>query len=176
MSLRLGYLIPEFPGQTHIWIWREINHLREWGADITIFSTRRPNTRDRARHAFAEQASVETRYLWPGNLFRIGQSIFWAMLLHPMGFAKCIFLTFRLPIKSGWRTPRLLLMLAPACSFARSCKSLGIQHLHAHSCANSAILCMMVRRLVGIQFSMTLNADIECWGGAMAEKFADAKF
>ena len=24
----LGYLVPEFPGQTHIWMWREIVALR----------------------------------------------------------------------------------------------------------------------------------------------------
>ena len=48
--------------------------------------------------------------------------------------------------------------------------------LHSHACANSAILCMMVRLLIGIPFSMTLNANIEFWGGAMREKFEEAEF
>ncbi len=34
----------------------------------------------------------------------------------------------------------------------------------------------MVRRLAGIPFSLTLNANIEWWGGAMRQKFADAEF
>jgi hypothetical protein len=51
----LGYIIPEFPGQTHVWMWREIVHMWESGAEITIFSTRRPSKRDRARHAFADR-------------------------------------------------------------------------------------------------------------------------
>ena len=39
---RIGYIIPEFPGQTHIWMWREIEQMRALGADLSIFSTRKP--------------------------------------------------------------------------------------------------------------------------------------
>jgi glycosyltransferase involved in cell wall biosynthesis len=35
---------------------------------------------------------------------------------------------------------------------------------------------MMVKRITGLPFSMTLNANLEWWGGAMGEKFADADF
>jgi glycosyltransferase involved in cell wall biosynthesis len=35
---------------------------------------------------------------------------------------------------------------------------------------------MMVKRLFGIPFSMTLNANLEWWGGAMQEKLQDAAF
>src|SRR6202035_108956 len=46
-AMKIGYVIPEWPGQTHLWIWREICHLREWQVPIRIFSTRRPGERDR---------------------------------------------------------------------------------------------------------------------------------
>ena len=42
MSGRIGYLVPEFPGQTHTWIWRELLWLRRWGADVRLISTRPP--------------------------------------------------------------------------------------------------------------------------------------
>jgi glycosyltransferase involved in cell wall biosynthesis len=35
---------------------------------------------------------------------------------------------------------------------------------------------MMVKRLIGVGYSLTLNANIDWWGGAMAEKFAEADF
>jgi glycosyltransferase involved in cell wall biosynthesis len=35
---------------------------------------------------------------------------------------------------------------------------------------------MMVKRITGVPFSMTLNANLEWWGGAMAEKLHDADF
>ena len=57
MSGRIGYLVPEFPGQTHTWIWRELMWLRRWGADIRLISTRPPPERDHARHAFAAAAA-----------------------------------------------------------------------------------------------------------------------
>src|SRR5262245_48696673 len=38
----LGYLIPEFPGQTHIFVWREIEQMRRLGRRIRLFSTQRP--------------------------------------------------------------------------------------------------------------------------------------
>jgi hypothetical protein len=61
--MKIGYLIPEFPGQTHIWMWREICHMREWGTQIQMFSTKRPSPESQARHAFASSAAAETFYL-----------------------------------------------------------------------------------------------------------------
>jgi glycosyltransferase involved in cell wall biosynthesis len=48
--------------------------------------------------------------------------------------------------------------------------------LHSQSCANSAVLCMMVRRLIGIPYSLVINANVAWWGGAMREKFREADF
>jgi glycosyltransferase involved in cell wall biosynthesis len=52
----------------------------------------------------------------------------------------------------------------------------GLTHLHSHSCANCAVLAMMAKCITGIPFSLTLNANIDWWGGAMSEKFQDAEF
>jgi len=38
------------------------------------------------------------------------------------------------------------------------------------------VLAMMLKRMTGIPYSMTLNANIEWWGGAMREKFSEADF
>ena len=40
--MRLGYLIPEFPGQTHIFFWREVLTLRAMGVEVVMISTRQP--------------------------------------------------------------------------------------------------------------------------------------
>ena len=81
-----------------------------------------------------------------------------------------------LPVQKrpAWRA--LLPLILPACLLAREVKRRGIAHLHVHSCANSAVLAMMVKRLIGVGYSLTLNAHIDWWGGAMAEKFAEADF
>lgn len=40
--LRLGYLVPQFPGQTHMFFWREIRALEKLGMSLTKPSTRPP--------------------------------------------------------------------------------------------------------------------------------------
>jgi glycosyltransferase involved in cell wall biosynthesis len=172
----IGYLIPEFPGQTHIWMWREIVHLRQWGLPIRIFSTRRPPARDRARHAFAASAASETVYLWPLGIGRSLGGLIWAAATRPIGLARCVGLALALPVEGRPRWRRVLPLIVPACAMARAARRLGVTRLHSHSCSQSAILCMMVKRLLGIPYSMTLNANIEWWGGAMREKFEDADF
>jgi glycosyltransferase involved in cell wall biosynthesis len=176
MTPYVGYLIPEFPGQTHVWIWREIVQLRRWGVRIRIFSTRRPPHRDRARHAFAPEAEAETAYLWPAKRPRAITGLLWASATRPVRLAQCVRLALSLPTNRRFRQLELLALLAPACELAQHCHEQGIAHLHAHSCANSAVLCMMVKRLLGIPYSLTLNANIDWWGGAMLEKFSDAEF
>jgi colanic acid/amylovoran biosynthesis glycosyltransferase len=172
----LGYIIPEFPGQTHVWMWREIVHMRESGAEITIFSTRRPPKRDCARHAFAESAQKDTVYLWPRQFVDWFGAMVWAIMTRPLGFARCAGMTVTLPLEKRPTWKALLPLHLPACVLAREVKRRGIEHLHCHSCANAAILAMMVKRLTGVGYSMTLNANIEWWGGAMAEKFGEADF
>jgi len=172
----IGYIIPEFPGQTHIWMWREISHMREWGVPLTIFSTRRPPAQVRARHAFADAAEAETIYLWPAPMGRAIASLLWAIVRHPIGFIKAAWMGVTLPVDNRPATKSVLPLLVPAAMLAHECARRDISRLHSHTCSNSAVLCMMVKRILGIPFSMTLNANIEWWGGAMAEKFADADF
>jgi colanic acid/amylovoran biosynthesis glycosyltransferase len=171
----IGYIIPEYPGQTHIWMYREITHLREWGVDVQIFSTRRPPARDRSRSDFAATAETHAIYLWPISLARTLKAFCWAVK-HPFGLMQCIKLGCTLPVDSRppWRT--VLPLLLPACLLAQEASQLGVSHIHSHTCANGAIMCMMAKRLVGIPFSMTLNADIAIWGGAMRAKLEDASF
>ena len=171
----IGYVIPEYPGQTQIWVHREITHLREWEVQIQVFSTRRPPERDRSRSEFAATAESDTIYLWPISAVRALRALFWAVG-RPVRLMRCIKLAFTLPVerRPPWRT--VLPLLVPSCVLAQEATRLGVSHLHSHSCSNSAILCMMTKRLAGIPFSMTLNANIEIWGGAMKAKFEDAEF
>jgi len=169
--MKIAYLIPEFPGQTHVFIWREISHLREWGLDIALFSTRRPDDLVRARHSFAAEAERETTYLWPASPTKILMALAWAIVRHPIGFLRAAYLGAILPADRS-----ALPLLIPACLMARHCAKLKIDRLHSHMPASSTVICMMVKRLLGLPYSMTLHGNLNLWGGAMAEKFADADF
>ena len=61
----IAYLIPEFPGQTHAFFWRERARLHRLGDRVAIFTTGKPPEELRARHAWAEEAEALTRHLTP---------------------------------------------------------------------------------------------------------------
>jgi hypothetical protein len=44
MKAKIGYLVPEFPGQTHIFLWRERQALEELDIESDWVSTRCPPT------------------------------------------------------------------------------------------------------------------------------------
>src|SRR5690349_4715684 len=104
---RLGYLIPEFPGQTHIWMWREIVWMRRFGMPVELFSTRPPPARDAARHSFADDARQSTFYLAPMGFFGAAGALLWG-LLHPWGLLRCIGLALSIPVEKRPRWKKVL--------------------------------------------------------------------
>ncbi len=159
--IKVAYIIPEFPSQTHIFMWREISHLREWGAQIEIISTRPPNPATKARHAFAEPAMQETYYLWPQPPLYLLSSLLWAVFTYPKGCWDMLWLCFTLELddRPAWRKTLPLALVAPV--LARRAIQRQIDHLHSQTASNSAILGMLVKRLVGIPFSIVCNANLE---------------
>jgi glycosyltransferase involved in cell wall biosynthesis len=175
--MKVGYLMTVFPHQGHLWFWREVCWMRKWQVPMHLFATRHPDGRDRAKHAWAATAEAETTYLWPMGVGKI----FWVLLANflrsPIGFLRCIGMALRLDVDFSQR-PRLkhtLPLIIPACHLASLMRQHGITHLHTHTAAKGAIICMMIQRLTGVKWSLIVNAHIEWWGGAMVQKFQEAQ-
>ncbi len=167
---RLGYLIPEFPRQTHILFWREIEQLRAMGADPVMFSTRRPPA-DACPHAFAEEGRRITTYLFPPPAF--AAMVF--LLLHPIGLLRALrsWLQLSGTVRRKVRALGLLLCAAQLCRLA---KKAGVTHVHVQSCADSAILTMFAKRLGGPTYSMTMLNPLPVHGPDQRLKWRHAKF
>jgi colanic acid/amylovoran biosynthesis glycosyltransferase len=60
----IGYLVPEFPGQTHAFFLREIECLRSLGLQVQLVSTRRP-PKGIACHSWSREVEAQTTYLFP---------------------------------------------------------------------------------------------------------------
>ena len=132
MSLTLGYLIPEFPSQTHIIFWREISLLREMGHRVVIYSTRRPPP-DSCPHAFAETASAETRYTFPPLP---GAAL--TLTTRPVRVLRALHYIASLSESSiKDRIKKLGLMLCAA-GLVHDASKQGVGHIHVHSCAEAA--------------------------------------
>src|SRR4051794_13330206 len=81
---RLGYLVPEFPRQTHIFFWRECEQLRRPAVEPVFLSTRRPPPPP-CPHASRAQAAAATPYIFPPP----ASSVF-SLLLRPIGLLRAL--------------------------------------------------------------------------------------
>lgn len=166
-----GYLIPEFPSQTHILFWREIVALRSWGIPLALFSTRRPSP-GACPHAFAKQAHEETRYLFPPRWLPATAAL--AGCRHRITEAVSYLCNLReSPIPERLR---LLGLLPCAADLLDHCRTLGVSHLHVHSCADAAHLAALCQILGGPSYSMTLHGDLDVYGRDHAAKMKRATF
>lgn len=172
--MKFGYLIPEWPGSSHVWAWREIKHLRELGLDVALLSTRPPKTP--SRHAFAAAASAETIYLWPAPWYALAWDVLAVAARHPVRFLGCAVAAFWLPVHRRPRWLANLPLLAFACRLVRRARRHGIGFLHTPIAASSGLLCWFARRLDGLPYSVTVAAALQDHGGAMTQKLAAAEF
>lgn len=168
--MKIAYLVPEFPSQTHSFFWREISALRELGADLHLFSTRRPEKP--SRHEFAAAATAETTYLFPPRpgtaLLGLARRPGWvlAMLRYIAGLRES---TLKQKL-------RLLGLCLVAADFLDHVRRLGIDHLHAHSCADAAHLLALTTLAGPTRYSLTLHGDLPVYGTDHTAKFARAAF
>jgi len=88
VALRIGYLVPEFPGQTHAFFWREIRALEGLGIHADLVSTRRPDP-GIVCHEWSREAMARTTYLYPPGLSGLGSAAR-HMARHASGVGRCV--------------------------------------------------------------------------------------
>lgn len=169
--MTLGYLVPEFPGQTHAFFWREIGAIEETGIPVRLYSTRRPILGS-CPHEFASKATLRTTYLFPPRLGPVATRI----LGHPLRAAKAVAYVLHLGETSRKRQFRLLGMLPSAAMLVADARKHGVTHLHIHSCADAAHLGALAHILGDLSYSLTLHGDLPVYGTDHAAKMQRARF
>ncbi|QJW92704.1 exopolysaccharide biosynthesis GT4 family glycosyltransferase EpsE [Frigoriglobus tundricola] len=165
---RLGYLVPEFPSQTHTFFWREVQALRQAGVAVSVVSTRRPDA-SACRHPFAEPARQETHYLFPPNPRALGR-----LLLHPLRTLRACAYVLGLS-ESSWKKRLRYLGLVPcAADLVGHARRNNYRHIHVHSCSDAAHLAALAEILGGPSYSLTLHGDLPVYGVDHASKMKRA--
>lgn len=162
----IGFLIPEFPGQTHSFFWREIQIIRkDHNLNAEIISTRSPP--QPVIHEWLKDANPH--YLYP-------------FIAKDYAFALFDFLR-RVPKflvhRDSWQVlhkPKAWALLVMATKLGRQCKALRIDHLHIHSCADSALLGVMCHRMYGLPYSLVLHGPFSDYGTYQNYKWKHAAF
>ncbi|MEM8756814.1 MAG: glycosyltransferase family 4 protein [Planctomycetota bacterium] len=165
---RIGYLVPNFPSQTHAFFWREMNALGEQaGREVPVVSTARP-PHDACKHDFASAARARTTYLLtPGAL--AGGML--GVLRSPAGALRGLRRTGAL---RGQSLPTRLVSWLAAMRLARWARAERIEHLHVHSAANAAGIAMIAKAIIGLPYSVVLHGDPEVYGSDHDQKMGAA--
>jgi glycosyltransferase involved in cell wall biosynthesis len=166
---RLGYLVPEFPRQTHVFFWRECEQLRRRGVEPVFLSTRRPPP-SACPHAFRDQAAAATHYLFPPPA-----GVPLSLLARPAGAVRALrdWLGLSGPVKDRVRHLGLLVCAAHLSAY---CRRQGVSHLHVHSCGQAALLAAFAYRLGGPGYSLTLHNPLHDHGPHQRQKWRHARF
>lgn len=170
--MRIGYVVPEFPSQTHAFFWREVSALRQEGHVVHVFSTTRP-PQDACRHEFAQQARAETTYLAPPRGHHVLKALVGARV---DGLRAAVRHVAACRFDSPRDAFRLAAIALCAADLASHAQRLGLEHIHIHSCADAAHLGAVGRLLGGPPYSLTLHGDLTVYGRDHARKMADALF
>jgi glycosyltransferase involved in cell wall biosynthesis len=171
----IGYFIPEFPGQTHIFFWRERKKLLELGVRAELVSTNRP-PRHLVSHAWSQSAARETIYLFPPSPARLAGAAIELLRAGPSAWLRCLRAIITAEADGAaarMRLPGLMLMGAVLAHCARKRRW---RHIHVHSCANAATVAMFCRLIAGVSYSLTLHGGLHDYGPDQQNKWRHASF
>lgn len=167
----IGYLVPEFPSQTHAFFWREVTALEEAGIPVHLMSTTRPPP-DSCPHDFASTARARTEYLYPPRF----AAMFARLASRPRRAARAIGYILGLRETPFAGRLRLLGLVPTSMGLVLTMQRNGIGHVHIHSCANAAHLGALGHILGGLDYSLTLHGDMQVYGTDHAAKMRRARF
>ncbi len=174
MKARIGYLVPEFPGQTHTWIWRDRRALEELGIEVDLVSTRRPKLT--AQHGWAAGAEKVTRYLVPLSLRDVRDAAKALVQAGPKALARCLLVALEVKEVTVAQRLKLCALVVVAGRFAALARDRGWSQLHVLSAGDAAHLAAFASYLTGIDYSLTLLASMDGYGPNQRQKWQHASF
>ena len=176
MKGKIGYFLPQFPGQTHIFYWRERQFLAELGIETDLVSTQLP-PRGITSHLWAEEAIKNTVYLFPFAAKDFINSFVEFLKAGPAAWWQCLTVIAKARDTSLSQKVGLLALVFVAGKLAGLTKTKGWSHIHVHSCANAASIALFNSILTGCTYSMTLHGPtLEVYGPNQEQKWKNAAF
>lgn len=164
--LRIGYIVPQFPGQTHDVFWREIHALEAMGHDVYIFTPRKP-AKTQIAQDWTAQAASRTTVLSTFN--PISPLVALSRLL-----SKGL---LRWALREGPAFLRdSLTALGAAQHLAKCARHHRLDHIHVHSCGRAALIAYLAHHLGAPRYSLTQHLPLAHSGSAQRLKWGQAGF
>lgn len=174
MSVRIAYVINQYPRISHTFIRREILALERQGFEILRIALQGWD----AELADEEdrQERTRTRYVLQEGVFAVLWAVFKELLAAPRRFFSTLALAIRMGRNAERSLPYHLAYFAEACCILPWLESFGATHVHAHFGTNSAEVVMLLNALGGPPYSFTVHGQDELLFGGIAEKVSNAAF
>ena len=174
--MKIVYFTSEFPGQTHVFLWREYEELLCLGVDVELISTRSPVKGFKPR-GWNLVAAQRTRYLYPLTSGDVAQAVSTLLGCSPGAWAKVLSVIFRTPGLSLQDRFALFVHLVLATKLVRIMKASDCAHVHCTTCAATANIAMFSRFISGVTYSLSLlGPRLETYGSNQANKWRHASF
>jgi colanic acid/amylovoran biosynthesis glycosyltransferase len=159
MSLRIAYVINQYPKVSHSFVRREILALERQGFDILRIALRGwdgdlVDQQD-------EQERTRTRYVLQAGFSTLLWAMLRAVVTAPGRFIHALALVIHMSRRAERPLPYHLAYLAEACHMLPWLKSFGASHMHAHFGTNSAEVAMLAHALGGPSYSFTVHGPEE---------------
>ncbi len=176
-SMKIAYLVNQYPTVSHSFIRREILALEALGIPITRFSLQ--SCVGKVVDELDQQELEKTEVILNVGVIGLLSSFIKVALTRPKRWLTALKLTF----KMGWNSDRGILRnlayLAEACVLIDKFSNLNISHFHAHFGTNSTTVVLLNYILGGASYSFTVHGPEEfdkVQGISLPEKIKQAAF
>lgn len=159
MTLRIAYLVNQYPKVSHSFIRREILALEAEGIPVLRFSIR-----SRAEELVDEadrQELAKTRFILQVGAIGLLMGLIQVFLGHPIRFLRTLIFTIRIGSRSEQGLLKHFAYLAEACVLLRWLTAEQVSHLHVHFGTNSTTVALLCRCLGGPPYSFTVHGPEE---------------
>ncbi|WP_017327477.1 glycosyltransferase [Synechococcus sp. PCC 7336] len=154
--MRLAYLTGEYPRATDTFIQREVETLRELGAEVLTCSVRPTGS----EHWVGPEQRAErerTFYILPGNPLELAIAHLQLAIANPRRYWQALRLAIAICPPGLRGVLYQLFYFAEAGLLARHLQREAVRHLHNHFADSSCTVAMLAAELAGIRFSFTLH-------------------
>jgi colanic acid/amylovoran biosynthesis glycosyltransferase len=152
--LKVAYLVSRFPSVTQTFVLRELDAVNaRQEVDVELFSLF-PSGEDVLHDAARPWVTRRHRVTAPGAAVGVAS---WAAR-RPARLLSSFLLVMFAHLGRPGRLARALATLPVAAAHARTMRTLGIRHAHAHFASYPCLAAWLIQRLTGIRYSVTAHA------------------
>ena len=159
MSLRIAYVVNQYPKVSHSFIRREILALERQGVQIQRIALQ--GWRNVLVDEQDKEERTRTRYVLEGGYGALLLAVLRTFAAAPRRFVEALALAVRMGRRGARSVPYHVGYFAEACRILPWLKSFGATHVHAHFATNSAEVAMLVHALGGPSYSFTVHGTDE---------------